>query len=508
MMNKAFNKVIKSHVLLAVLSVFAAVLLTTGVTYSLFQSQNKNATNQTIAVGDLSADMTSIEGAMILNDLYPEEAKKITDDDKKYSFTLSNTGTYDLKYEIYLVDATDAILNKDDTYASYKKMDPNHYQFINYKLDGKEVANLESVNENSKFMIMKGILKAGATEDHYLQFFLDNKDTTVTGAPNDISGSIISLDIYMDATVSDSLVDSIIANAIDAIPSETDAGLYKTVDDYGETYYYKGNVNNNYVKYAGLYWRIVRINGDGTMRLMYDGTSAHENTDRDIDRVALTNVSYTSSMGDAKYAGYMYGVAGQAASTSKEQAIANTNDSTIKFALDEWYKEHLENNSDGIIDRAFCNDRSTAREGNLWSEEDTALGYGNNLTMYGGWNRLSNMDTITPTLKCSSKEDAFTVTSERGNKSLKYPIGLLTADEIYLTGGPDSYINKGTFYWTMTPCNFTGTEIFVYGLNETGSLEAKTANLSGALVPVINLSNEITSKMNGYGTINDPYNIE
>ena len=55
-------------------------------------------------------------------------------------------------------------------------------------------------------------------------------------------------------------------------------------DAYGTSYYYRGNVTNNYVKFADKYWRIVRINGDGTVRVIYDGTSAHANGEASADR--------------------------------------------------------------------------------------------------------------------------------------------------------------------------------------------------------------------------------
>ena len=62
------NKVIISHVILAVLTVFSVVLLAGGLTYSLFYMENGNTTNQKIAIGDLSADLSSVSGKIVLND--------------------------------------------------------------------------------------------------------------------------------------------------------------------------------------------------------------------------------------------------------------------------------------------------------------------------------------------------------------------------------------------------------------------------------------------------------
>lgn len=77
-------------------------------------------------------------------------------------------------------------------------------------------------------------------------------------------------------------------------------------DAYGTSYYFRGNVTNNYVKFGGFYWRILRINGDGTIRLVYDGTSAHNNNESSSDRI-IGNSKYNSSANDNAYVGYMYG---------------------------------------------------------------------------------------------------------------------------------------------------------------------------------------------------------
>ena len=70
----------------------------------------------------------------------------------------------------------------------------------------------------------------------------------------------------------------------------TNGYLCKAKDAYGDSYYYRGNVTNNYVKFADKYWRIVRINGDGTVRVIYDGTSAHANGESSSDRQIGTSV--------------------------------------------------------------------------------------------------------------------------------------------------------------------------------------------------------------------------
>ena len=77
-----------------------------------------------------------------------------------------------------------------------------------------------------------------------------------------------------------------------------------TSNGTGITYYYEGDTNevNNWVYFAGFYWRIIRINGDGSIRMIYQGTSANETgTGTQIGESAF-NSSYNNNM----YVGYMY----------------------------------------------------------------------------------------------------------------------------------------------------------------------------------------------------------
>jgi hypothetical protein len=204
-MDKTFNKIIKSQVFLSILTVTAVMLLTVGTTYAIFQVDNKNTTNQVISLGTLDATLTSGTGTVTLSDLYPTDMSSIGTDDNKYSFTVKNTGTYALNYEIYLLDNTSSFLTSNTSYSSYTALSTTYYQYIDYKLDSSTTAkNLSSIyNTSSKHMtLLSGTLSSGASETHTIQFWLDNGDTTTNGAPNDINGTILALNIYFDATVS------------------------------------------------------------------------------------------------------------------------------------------------------------------------------------------------------------------------------------------------------------------------------------------------------------------
>ena len=279
--------------------------------------------------------------------------------------------------------------------------------------------------------------------------------------------------------------------------------LCKAKDAYGDSYYYRGNVTNNYVKFAGFYWRIIRINGDGTVRVIYDGTSAHANGESSADR-QIGKSAFNSNSDDNAYVGYMYGKTG--ASTYAE-THANTNNSTIKTYLDTWYENNIKGttNEQYIVDNIFCNDRSFALD-------NSGTGAGENYTNYRWYNFTNNSNNIKAMLICPQKNDAFTVNdTNNGNGALIYGVGLVTTDEAVLAGGWDSdnsnyYLYSGQDYWTMSPLLFTGSdaiEHFVYSYGFADGNEIVNNGYGARLV--FNLSSKILK--NGNGTASDPYHL-
>ena len=275
--------------------------------------------------------------------------------------------------------------------------------------------------------------------------------------------------------------------------------LCKAKDAYGDSYYYRGNVTNNYVLFADKYWRIVRINGDGTVRVIYDGTSAHANGESSSDRQIGTS-AFNSS----------YGKTG--ASTYAE-THANTNDSTIKAYLDNWYKTNILGtvHEQYLADNVFCNDRSISS--NKPNKRYNNLGYGADTTAYRWHNFADSSFNNKMMLTCPQKNDAFTVSdTNKGNGALTYGVGLVTTDEVVLAGGWKSsnlkfYLYNGQSYWTMSPFEFDAT----FGLGErivaSNGLSETLGNvihINGAR-PTLNLKSEVLSR--GIGTVSDPYHL-
>ena len=290
----------------------------------------------------------------------------------------------------------------------------------------------------------------------------------------------------------------------------TNGYLCKAKDAYGDSYYYRGNVTNNYVKFADKYWRIVRINGDGTVRVIYDGTSAHANGESSVDRQIGTS-AFNSSYNDNAYVGYMYGATG---ASTYAAAHANTNDSTIMTYIDNWYKTNILGtaNEHYLADNVFCNDRSIST---YTTSSNTKLGYGTTSTYYrwacGPWEG-TNCGNMKMMLTCPQQNDAFTVSdTSNGNGALTYPVGLLSTDEVVLAGGWTAsnsgyYLYSGQVWWASTPGSFFDSNARVRFVNSDGKASfGFYVRDSYGVRPVLNLKPEAIKY--GDGTASNPYRL-
>ena len=290
---------------------------------------------------------------------------------------------------------------------------------------------------------------------------------------------------------------------------KSDKGLYQGTDDYGTTYYYRGNVKNNIVKFAGFYWQIIRINGDGTIRLLYNGTE--KNATGVKQSINNRTYQFNSKYNDPTYVGYMYG---NLDGTTFDEVHTNTTSSTIKTAVDNWYKTNIADKGySNYISNAvgFCGDRSLPA--GVWGTNDNGDGINNNKNSYfGAYVRyVKNVAQFT----CPEpSRDLYTTTdSSIGNKALTYPVGLITYDELVFAGMDNRHINKLSWaystqhYWTMSPSGFDATDgaAAEWLLNSAGCLSpwAWVTDSFGAR-PVINLKSD-TLITGGIGTGSDPF---
>ena len=282
--------------------------------------------------------------------------------------------------------------------------------------------------------------------------------------------------------------------------------LYTSTENGTTVYYFAGNATDNWVKFGknasnqDLYWRIIRTNSDGSVRLLYHGTSTTA-TDAYIGTSA-----FNSSYDNIAYVSYMYGSLG-----SVENARANTNNSTIKTAIDNWYATNLNTNYGKYISTTavYCNDRTYTISGSN--------------TLFGAYTRLRTNKT--PTYDCTDTNDKFTVDTSTGNGKLKYPIALMTADEVSFAGGlwvtnaPTWYYynsangsSTGTnWWWSLSPYNLNGSGYAaVFGVNGSsypGRLNGSDVNLTNGVRPAISLKSCVKTS-GGDGSASAPYTIE
>lgn len=265
----------------------------------------------------------------------------------------------------------------------------------------------------------------------------------------------------------------------------TDEGMFAALDNDGTSYYYRGAVENNWLYFAGYYWRIIRINGDESIRIIYNGKTTNQTGSDTQIGVSAFNSIYDRS----EYVGLKY--------TVGEQHGISTN-STILNLLNDWYEKNLLDYSDYINDSGFCNDREV--ESNVeWNSQP------DNMFRYLPYIRLSSNKQAS--LICNNQLDILYV-----NNALAYPIGLITADEISLAGGLQAtdntyyYLYNGLRYWTMSPSHTSsGGGSAVFDMHDLGKLYGVRVDDNIGVRPVINLKKDIM--LSGNGTRENPYRI-
>ena len=328
-------------------------------------------------------------------------------------------------------------------------------------------------------------------------------------------------------------------------PKDGEKGMYKTADDLGTSYYYRGYVNNNWVKFGkytsdiyncnyvisltdtgnctklissgeDIYWRIIRINGDNTIRMIYSGT-INPSSDSGVissDGVQMNKTTtsigisvFNNSKAKAEYVGYQY-IEGQQHGYGKcdganESCTVNGSkvyNSVIKQALEQWYTGTTLKDNDLVADQIFCNDISASiNQTTDWAS--TGIDY-----EYGAHGRL--FSNKKPILTCPTESDKFTVNTSNGNGALTYPVGLITADEVVMAGfSSGSYLFFRSCYNTGSPYSYSGSNgtpyAFVY--YSCGSMDLNNANSNAAVHSVISLAS--TVELSGEGTYTNPYTV-
>ena len=299
----------------------------------------------------------------------------------------------------------------------------------------------------------------------------------------------------------------------------TEALLASTPDDNGTSYYFRGAVTNNYVEFANKCWRIVRIGGDGSVKLILHNDNTAKtanpcnsvNNSNDAALARYSGTTYTSkfnpSSDDNAYLGFMYGTPG---SSTYEATHANINKSTILTNLETWYNNNLKTHESVIDDTVWCNDKTnvTDKSYNPWNYSFVnGLGYAKNVTYYGATQRLmSNSGSARgtgPSLKCNG--ELSKITSK---------VGLITADELAFAGyayglsNSTTYLQENatdTYWWSLTPVGFLGGRADVCFVRGDYGDFSDIVGIAIGVRPSISLKS--TTNVTGEGTSSSPFII-
>ena len=527
------------------LSIYYGLLVTViciiGVSFAWFRlylSQNENNTiaSRTCFNTTLTEDTSKIS----LTDAFP-----ITDEDglkqTPCTFTIKNNCNSYVKVYI-TIDST----YRESTNTSYLK---DNYMKVNISpkgtTTGKSVIlgsqTLTDLENNKKgYIIVNTGLKANEEKSYDLRIWMDSAVTTEQGLNKNWSGKIV---VVSNASEEPALAPNgwyeagsgtLLASLRDnntlktpittpgaAISTADEALLASAEDDYGTSYYFRGAVKNNYVEFANKCWRIVRVGGDGSVKLILhnDNTAgavnpcdaANNSANAAFARYSGTTYksAFNTNYNDNAYVGFKYGTVG-----AGDYALthANTNKSTILTNLEAWYeKNNLKNYEKVIADTVWCNDKTNVTDTtyNPWNLSNVnGLGYAKNVTYYGATQRLvgtsGSAGGTGPSLKCNGELS-----------KINSKVGLITADELALagyaagTGNTTTYLQENatdTYWWSLSPYSFYGVYASVWSVDgSNGFFDFNNVNNTFGVRPSISLKS--TTNVTGEGTSSTPYII-
>lgn len=278
----------------------------------------------------------------------------------------------------------------------------------------------------------------------------------------------------------------------------SNSGMHADTDDKGKTYYYRGAVTNNYVLFGGFYWRIIRINGDNSIKLIYQGKTA----DASGANSGIGTSQFNTISGVSTSVSFYYTLSGL---------------SEISKQLSTWYGNNLTTYDDYVYkDSIFFSDlsntSSTLSEPSTSSTNITQIS--KSALYFGARYRLTRKKT--PTFLIQNNDKHTSTVSTIGDKVLTYPVGLITMDEAYYAGGYSAnntsyYLNSGVDFWALSPYEFVKQNLFsknydarITYISSSGKIGEGNSDDSYTMRPVINLVPEVLWG-GGTGTASDPY---
>ena len=501
----------KKQTILVVASLLVVVL---SVTLAYFTAQIiGKGKNVTINSADLKIVFTDSDGSISGSNIEPGKWNVTK------TFTIENKSNETYKYNIVIQDLVNTFVTNG--YLQYKITSTNGgYNMTEFK----DIPKSETAKDT--ILAYSVSIPVGVTQSYTVEFKYANDESV---DQSEDMGKTLSGKLFItEGTEEPTLLSQILkdnptrstrsnnnngTNDFATPLTTTTTGTLFTstesitgiTDSPKEVYYFAGNTTKNWVKFANLYWRIIRTNHDSSIRLLYVGTSP-DTTSGNIG-TSKFNTSYNSP----KYVGYKYGE-----DTSLDTIRNNTTDSTIKTYVDNWYKNNLSSYSKYISTSAvYCNDRSLGTGQTYSASADF------NFAPYYRMDYDTDGASSNPSYNCTDIRDAFSV--DNTNAKLDYPISLMTADEIAYAGGvayqtmstPYAWFisnSAGTqvssYWWSLSPVDWLGSVALVWGWrSDFAHLGYSGVGGSVAVRPAISLKSCIKYST-GNGTYNEPYEIK
>ena len=462
-----------------------------------------------VTSANLQIVFTDSDGALTETDIEPGWSATKT-------FTIKNDTKTEYKYNIVIKDLVNTFVTNG--YLQYKITTTNGgYNMTEFKDIPKSSAPKDTI------LAYSVSIPVGVTQSYTIEFKYANDESV---DQSDDMGKKLSGTLFItEGTEQPTLLSQILNDNptrstrsnnnngkndfATTLTTTTTGTLFTSTESIAggtpkEVYYYAGNTTNNWVKFAGLYWRIIRTNHDGSIRLLYVGTS-HDTTTGNIGES-----EFNTNINSPKYVGYKYGE-----DTSYDTIRNNTTDSTIKTTIDTWYQNNLTNYTKYLSTSAvYCNDRSEGTGQTYSASADF------NFAPYYRMDYDTDGAKANPSYNCTNIKDAFSV--DNTSAKLDYPVSLMTADEIAFAGGVAFQTMNTPYAWFIS--NSVGTQVstswwslsplsWYIGLASVWSWNSDYANLDGyyvdctyAVRPAISLKSCIKYST-GDGTSESPYEI-
>ena len=513
----------KKHKRIMIYVMIISLICVVGVSYAFFTAGMSSETSTTVRA-DAGTMKITYDGGNDINlaGIYPKDDVWAT---KTITVTGNNTTDAEMYYKLTLVVDSN----------TFKTDDPLQYELVstNTSTNGEVIPTISKTDltENSIELGSGKFAKANNAKHTYLlKIYYPKKATSQNANQGAAFSAHVEITSTKAPTVSN-LAKVILANNEVKAPLTTPGAAISTADeallasaedDYGTSYYFRGAVTNNYVEFANKCWRIVRVSGDGSVKLILHNdnpTGAANPCDAANNSASAAFARYSGETyksafnektDDNAYLGFMYGAAG---ATDYASIHANTNKSTILTNLETWYNNNISDYADKIADTVWCNDKTIVKDTTYnpssYGGNATGLGFGINKTWYGAAQRLLSTSGSAggtgPSLKCNG--DLSKINSK---------VGLITADELAFAGYAYGLENSTTYlqenatdtYWcSLSPGLFNGSYALVwYIIGSSGDFAHVYVFYTSGVRPSISLKS--TTNVTGNGTSEDPYVVE